>query len=157
MSADLSKVGILARREIEARILAPVIKEFIREFGRERTLGIVEPIIKSLAREAGNQLAKFTGGNSLEHFLKGLFLWTMDDALQLKVLDQNSKKLSFNVTRCRYAEMYRDLGIPEFGHLLSCNRDGALIEGYNSKITFTRTKTIMEGADFCDFRYELAD
>ena len=157
MGADLSKIGILARREVEARILAPVIKEFIREFGRERTLEIVEPLIKSLAREAGNQLAKFAGGNSLAHFMTGLSLWTMDDALQLKILEQTPKKLFFNVTRCRYAEMYRDLGIPEFGHLLSCNRDGALIEGYNSKITFTRTKTIMEGADLCDFRYELAD
>jgi fumarate reductase iron-sulfur subunit len=156
MPADLSKIGILARREIEARILAPVIKEFIREIGRERTLAILEPIIKSLAREAGNQLAKITGGISLEHFMKGLSLWTMDDALQLRIIEETPKKLFFDVTRCRYAEMYRDLGIPEFGYLLSCNRDGALIEGYNPKISFTRTKTIMEGADYCDFRYELS-
>jgi len=45
MAADLSQIGILARREIEARVLAPVIKEFSRELGRERTLAIVEPII----------------------------------------------------------------------------------------------------------------
>jgi hypothetical protein len=42
----------------------------------------------------------------------------------------------------------------EFGKILSCNRDGALIEGMNPEIRFTRTQTIMEGAPFCDFRYE---
>ena len=157
MGADLTQIGILARREIEARILAPVIKEFIKELGPERTLQIVEPIILSLARQAGTQLARMVEGNSLEHFMKGFPMWTREDALQVQILEQTSKRVSFNVTRCRYAEMYRELGIPDLGFLLSCNRDGALIEGFNPKIRFTRTQTIMEGAPFCDFRYEAKD
>jgi hypothetical protein len=51
--------------------------------------------------------------------------------------------------------MYKELGIGELGALLSCGRDAALIVGFNPKIKFTRTQTIMEGAPFCDFRYEL--
>ncbi|MCS6910033.1 MAG: L-2-amino-thiazoline-4-carboxylic acid hydrolase [Anaerolineales bacterium] len=82
-----------------------------------------------------------------------LVTWTKDDALELEVLEQNEQRLSFNVRRCRYAEMYRALGIPELGALLSCNRDFALIEGFNPEVTLTRTQTIMEGALFCDFRY----
>jgi len=157
MAADLSQIGILARREIEARVLAPVIKEFARELGRERTLAIVEPIIISLAREAGEQLAKFVGGNTLDHFMKGFPMWTREDALQVKILEQNPRKVCFDVTRCRYAEMYEDLGIRDLGSLFSCNRDGALIQGFNPKINFTRTQTIMQGAPFCDFRYELKE
>ncbi len=157
MGADLAKIGILARREIEARILGPVIKEFIREIGRERTLQIVEPIILSLAREAGTQLSRVVEGTSLEHFMKGFPMWTREDALQVQILEQAPKKVSFNVTRCRYAEMYRELGIADLGFLLSCNRDGALIEGFNPQIKFTRTQTIMQGAPFCDFRYEMKD
>ncbi len=153
----MTQIGILARREIEARILAPVIKEFIKEIGRERTLQIVEPIIMSLAREAGAQLARAVGGTSLEHFMKGFPMWTREDALQVEILEQAPKNVSFNVTRCRYAEMYRELGIGDLGFLLSCNRDGALIEGFNPKIKFTRTQTIMKGAPFCDFRYEMKD
>jgi hypothetical protein len=57
------------------------------------------------------------------------------------------------VTRCRYAELYHALGIPELGTLLSCNRDYALIEGFNPDVDLTRTQTIMEGATYCDFRY----
>jgi L-2-amino-thiazoline-4-carboxylic acid hydrolase len=57
------------------------------------------------------------------------------------------------VTRCRYAEMYRALGIPELGEVLSCQRDAALIEGFNPGVTLERTHTIMQGAATCDFRY----
>jgi hypothetical protein len=49
--------------------------------------------------------------------------------------------------------MYRALGIPELGGLLSCNRDQALIQGFNPNVQLERTQTIMEGAPFCDFRY----
>ena len=157
MAADLSKISILARREIEARILSPVIKALIQEVGKERALQILEPIIQSLARESGQQLAKWMGGNSLEAFVRGLDLWTREDALQLEVIEQTPKRFSFNVTRCRYADMYKELGLKELGKILSCNRDAALIEGMNPKICFTRNQTIMEGAPFCDFRYEMKD
>jgi hypothetical protein len=155
MAADLTKVSILARREIEARILNPVMKAFMRELGRERTLKIVGPVIQSLAREGGVQLTQLLGGNSLEHFAKGLSLWTREDALQLEIVEQSPARYAFNVTRCRYAEMYRELGISDLGVLLSCGRDSALIEGFNPQIKFTRTQTIMEGAPLCDFCYEM--
>ena len=71
------------------------------------------------------------------------------------MLAQDEVRYDFNVTRCRYAEMYRELGIPELGAVLSCNRDFSLIEGYNTDVTLTRTQTLMEGAACCDFRYRL--
>ena len=43
----------------------------------------------------------------------------------------------------------------ELGAVLSCNRDYALIEGFNGEVDLTRTQTIMEGAAYCDFRYRL--
>ncbi|MCX5907642.1 MAG: hypothetical protein NTY64_10760, partial [Deltaproteobacteria bacterium] len=75
MAADLTKVSILARREIEARILAPVMKAFRKEVGAGRAFQIIEPIIQSLAREGGVNLAETLGGNSIEHFVKGMSFW----------------------------------------------------------------------------------
>ena len=157
MDSDLSKVGILTRREIEARIVAPLIKAFIKEFGKERTLEIVKGAIQSLARENGAQLAGQLGGNSIEHFARGLEIWKKDDALDIEILEQNESRFSFNILRCRYAEMYGELGIPEFGKLLSCDRDFAFIEGFNPRMRLVRSKTIMEGADCCDFHYDLRE
>ena len=157
MAADLTKVSILARREIEARILAPVIRAFAKELGREKILSILEPIIQNLARESGETLARVVGGNTLTHFAQGMKYWTLEEALKLDILEQTPKRFVFNVTRCRYADMYKELGIADLGVLLSCSRDKALIEGFNPKIRFTRNQTIMEGASHCDFCYEMKE
>ena len=149
----LNAIGVLTRREIEARILAPLLEALGNEFGRERVLEIARQTIIEVARQQGAQLAQNTGGNDLEHLAASLDVWKQDDALQIDVLEQSEDRFAFNVTRCRYAEMYRLLGIPELGALLSCNRDWALIQGFNPDVRLERTQTIMEGAPFCDFRY----
>jgi predicted ArsR family transcriptional regulator len=149
----LNAMGVLTRREIEARILVPLLEALGEEFGRERVLEIARQTIIDIARQQGQALAQAMGGNSLPHLADSLAAWKKDDALVIDVLEQGEEHFAFNVTRCRYAEMYRMLGIPELGVLLSCNRDQALIQGFNPVVRLERTQTIMEGAAFCDFRY----
>jgi hypothetical protein len=151
----LNEVGVLKRREIEARILAPLIGALAAEFGRERVLEIARGVIVQIAREQGRSLAEQMGGNSLAHFVKSKENWVKGDALSMEVRQVSDAAYDFDVTRCRYAEMYRLLGIPELGAVLSCGRDFALGEGFNPNLTLTRTQTIMEGAPCCDFRYRL--
>jgi len=151
----LNEIGVLKRREIEARILAPLINAFAEEFGRERVIEIAKQVIVGIARRQGKALADQLGGSSLAHFVSGKDPWVKGDALQIEVLEASNTTYSFNVTRCRYAEMYRALGIPELGAVLSCGRDFALGEGFNPDLKLTRTQTIMEGAPYCDFRYRM--
>jgi hypothetical protein len=150
----LNAVGVLTRREIEARILAPVIEALAREFPRQRIIDIVRDVILEIARQQGRALAGAAGDRSLTAFASTLGPWQQDDAMRIAVREQSDSRLAFDVTRCRYAEMYRALGIPELGSVLSCNRDAALIEGFNPDIALTRTQTIMQGSPCCDFRYE---
>lgn len=49
--------------------------------------------------------------------------------------------------------MGASLGEPELGFLLVCTGDFAVAEGFGPDIKLTRTQTIMQGADHCDFRY----
>jgi hypothetical protein len=79
----------------------------------------------------------------------------MDNALERTYLQETDTALDYNITRCEYARMYIDMGLGEIGHLLSCNRDGSFCSGFSDGIELTRTQTIMEGADHCDFRYRL--
>jgi hypothetical protein len=153
MGADLSKVGILTRREIEARIAGPLIRAFFKETGEEKGRKIVEEVIIGLAKESGEMLRQFVGGDGLEDFAKGMDLWSQDDAVTFDLVEMTAEKISMNVTRCRYAEMYRELGMADLGFTLSCARDFALVEGFNPEIKLERTQTIMEGADHCDFRF----
>lgn len=151
---ELNAIGVLKRRAIEARILAPVVEAMAREFGPERIHAIVREVVVGIARRQGAALAEACGGKTLTDLHGTLDRWTADDALRLEVLEQSDERLSFDVTRCRYAEMYRELGIPELGAILSCGRDAALVEGFNPGVQLTRTQTILEGAPCCDFRYQ---
>ena len=153
MGADLSKIGILTRREIEARIAGPLIKAFMKETGEAKGREIVEEVIVALAKESGEMLREFVGGNSLEDFAKGMPLWSQDDAVTYDLVEMTPEKITMNVTRCRYAEMYKELGLADLGFTLSCARDFAMVEGFNPEIKLERTQTIMEGADYCDFRF----
>jgi hypothetical protein len=149
------RLPLIEQREIEARIVGPLIRAFAAELGEERTLAIVRPLIRELARQSGAELAKLLGEQTLESFATSLDRWRESGALEFEILEQTPSNLSFNVTRCRYAEMYRALGLADLGSSLSCERDGALIEGFNSQIQLTRSQTIMEGAPYCDFRFRV--
>ena len=150
-----AKIGVLTRREVEARILSPVIEALGESVGRDQVLSVVQSTIVKIARNQGADLSKQMGDNSLQHFSETLQFWTRDDALEIELVEESEEVLSFNVTRCRYAELYDSLGIRDIGTTLSCARDFALVEGFNPDVTLTRTQTIMEGAAFCDFRYRL--
>jgi hypothetical protein len=155
MDGEKPKLPLLEQREIEARIVGPLIRAFSEEVGGERALEIVAAVIRELARESGAELARWLGERSLEAFARSLDRWRENGALEIDVLEQSPARLSFNVTRCRYAEMYRALGLADLGASLSCQRDFALAQGFNPAVELTRTQTIMGGAPFCDFRFRL--
>lgn len=155
MLTDLSQISILTRREIEARIAGPLIRAYIDELGWDEAISVANRVIKSLARESGAKLAKQMGGNSIGDFAKGLNAWAAGDAYEMEVLELSETKYFFNIKRCRYADMYKELGMEDLGVVLSCGRDFELVEGFNPRMKLVRTKTIMEGYNYCDFRITL--
>ena len=72
--------------------------------------------------------------------------WVRDGALELDVLEQTDARYSFNVTRCRYTEVYKELGLEDLGFFLSCNRDATLIEGFSPDLELRRTQTAAQTA-----------
>jgi len=153
----LNSVGVLKRREIEARIVAPLIERLGEEFGAERVRELAADVIIDVAKSQGASMAELLGGNDLSVFAGSMEAWTRGGALELEVIEQTDTRFAFNVTRCKYAEMYRELGDADLGARMSCNRDGTMVEGFNPDISFTRTQTIMGGASHCDFVYELPE
>ena len=150
--------SILERRRIEAEFARALLAAMERHMGRDDALAILREAVVEMARATGAAMAQEQGGApDLADFAAILPRWQADDALAIEFLQATPVHLDFNVTRCRYAEMYRELGIPELGAVLSCNRDGEFCRGYNPAIAFERTQTIMQGATHCDFRYTLHD
>ncbi len=154
---NMQGVTLLKRREIEARLMGAIYKTFCREFGRHQTVAALKKAIRSLARDNGCDAATRAGGNSLVQLHAMVREWSSGGALELDMIEADRRRLSFDVKRCGFAEMYERLGLKEIGAILSCDRDEATVEGFNDNIEFKRSQTIMEGADHCDFRYRMKD
>ena len=146
-------IRLISRREIEARLIAPLLEAFSDEFGSDVTFKIARRTIIQMAEEQGQQLAAQTEVHGLLEFASVLESWTQDGALELEMIESNPERLAFNVNSCQYAAMYATLGCPELGDLLSCSRDYAFAAGFNPEIELVRTKTIMNGDSYCDFRF----
>ena len=120
---DIGSVSILVRREIEALIAAPLIRAYMDAFGKEPALEVARGVVKSLALQGGKMLAVMVGGTSMEHLNKALPMFSMGGALEFDVVETGPTRAAINVTRCRYADMYKEHGMQEYGYLLSCGRD----------------------------------
>ena len=141
---------------IEANVIGPIYDEMVRQLGVDKAREILRNAIVKNAVDHGRSLAEADAdGNDLAGFARLLPQWQKQDALKIEILHEAAERFDFNVTRCRYAEMYRAMGLHEIGDILSCGRDGAFCTGYNPDITLTRSQTIMQGATHCDFRYRL--
>ena len=151
------EIDFLTRREIEARIIGPMIDAFSVKFGAAEFLAEVKLVIEKLAEVSGAELAAELGGNTLKHLASALDSFSQSGESTLDVIKLNETEYSFNMTQCKYADMYQTLGKPELGVLLSCNRDFAFCRGFNPAIKLNRAQTIMEGAKYCDFRFELRE
>ena len=151
---DAPQLPMIELRRIEARILKHVYETLKASQGEPVARATIAEAVKRSSIEQGQQMAGELGGKtSLRTFAAAIPRWSMDDAVTIDMKESSDTKLEFNITRCRYSEMYKEMGMGDIGHLLSCQRDGTFCEGYDSKMKMTRTQTIMQGASHCDFKY----
>jgi hypothetical protein len=147
-------VPVIQQARIQAQVLVPLVKALQAELGEERANRLVRGALGELYRRFGEAFWKAKQDENLGRFVSSAFkTYARDDALDYTVVEQSQDAAAIDVTGCRYAEFYKELGEPELGFLLVCSADFPLAEGFGSGIEFTRTQTIMQGASHCDFRY----
>lgn len=151
----MTDLSLLEQRKIEAGVLVPFIRAFEERFGTEEVLELVQGVIEEMAFRRGQEMAKAGPGSPMEKVKSLIPVFRRGGAIELEVIEDSGDAFSFNVTRCRYAEFYREMGVPELGVLLSCARDFALTRGISDRVDLTRKRTIMEGHSHCDFRFRL--
>lgn len=156
-----AEVPVLVKRRLQAEVIGPIFAEMVAELGEEKAAAILDAAIRKAAITEGKAFAAKAGGKpSMADFIKLFELWTTGGSLEIDILEASDTRFDFNVTRCRYAETYNEMGLGKVGHLLSCNRDGSFCEGYDPALKLERQQTIMGGAPCCTFRYsytKLAD
>lgn len=158
-------ITVIEQAKIQAQVLVPLIKAMQAELGEARANSLVRKALGETYRRHGEAFWRAKNEKNLgeENLGKANLGKTMasafatyarDDALNYKVIAQSQDAFEIDVTGCRYAEFYKQLGEPELGFLLVCSADFDTAEGFDPDIKLTRTQTIMQGAGHCDFRYQ---
>ena len=150
-----TELNRIEKRAIEAQALAPFIGTVGERIGREEVLDILTSINEQEAFRRGQEMAESIGNNTIEELVQEVETWGEGGIWEMDVLEKTAKTYFFNVLRCPYYERYKELGLESYGVAFSCCRDEPFARGFNSKLKLKRTKTIMEGAELCDFRYFL--
>ena len=147
-------VSVIEQAKIQAQVLVPLVKALQAELGEERANVLVRKALGDTYRRHGEEFWRKKNESNIGKAIASAFVtYARDDALEYKTIEQSPDAFAFDVTGCRYAEFYKELGEPELGFLLVCTADFATSEGFGPDIKLTRTQTIMQGASHCDFRY----
>ena len=147
-------VPVIEQAKIQARVLVPLLKALQAELGEERANVLVRRVLGDIYRRYGEEFWRTKNEKNLGKIMTSAFAtFARGDALDHRVRAQSEDVFEIDVTRCRYAEFYKELGEPELGFLLVCSADFSMAEGFAPDIKLTRTQTIMQGASHCDFRY----
>ena len=152
---ESNKLNRIEKRAIEASAIAPIIQAVAQRIGKEEALAILQEVNEKEAFQRGKSIRNRLGHTGIPELVEDVATWGIGGELEMEVLEQTSKTYHFNITRCPYYEKYRELGFTEYGVAFSCCRDKPFARGFHPELTLERSQTIMEGADYCDFRYTL--
>src|SRR5262245_16817770 len=122
--SDALPMAMLERRRIEAAMLKHVYDvlkvshgvEAAQRAVAEAAQPAVDEAVRRSAMEQGRQMAAAAGPErNLDTFIDGHEPWLRGGALTIEVKERSATRYRYDVTRCRYAEMYRDMGLGEIG------------------------------------------
>jgi len=148
-------ISIIQQAKIQAQVLVPLVKALQAEIGEERANALVRRALGDVYRRYGEEFWRTKNEKNLGKIMASAFTtYAREDALDYEVIGQSQDAFAVDVTGCRYAEFYKELGEPELGFLLVCSADFDTVEGFDPDVELTRTQTIMQGASHCDFRYK---
>jgi hypothetical protein len=148
-------IPVIQQAKIQAQVLVPLVKALQAELGEERANALVRRALGDVYRRYGEEFWRTKNEKNLGKIMASAFTtYAREDALDYEVIGQSQDAFAVDVTGCRYAEFYKELGEPELGFLLVCSADFDTVEGFGPDVELTRTQTIMQGASHCDFRYK---
>jgi len=131
------------------------VKALQGELGEERANALVRKALGAVYRRYGEEFRRLKNEGNVGSAMASAFAtFARSDALDYEVVEQSHDVFQIDVTRCSYAEFYKELGEPELGFLLVCSADFEMACGFDPDIKLTRTQTIMQGAKHCDFAYK---
>src|SRR6516225_12502888 len=112
-------IPLIQQAKIQAQVLVPLVKALQAELGKERANALVRRALGDVYRRYGEEFWRTKNEKNLGKSMTSAFAtFAREDALDYRVREQSQDAFEIDVTGCRYAEFYKELGEPELGFLL---------------------------------------
>jgi predicted ArsR family transcriptional regulator len=92
-------------------------------------------------------------GRQLDRLIESLWIG-MKDEMKFEIIEIGKDEKEIRCVFCPFAELSMSNGLGKVGFHKFCMSDYGIVRGFNEKIEFTRTKTLMEGHDCCNHHYK---
>lgn len=155
----MTEIPNLERRRIQGEIIKPIYDELVAEIGESAAQALLARAVRRSVKSEAERAAAAQSAppedmtNFNRNFEKTYANQGPKAGLDVDIVRSEETALEFNVTRCRFVEMYRELGLGDIAHILSCDRDGQFATAFDPNIRLDRPQTIADGAPTCVFRY----
>jgi hypothetical protein len=149
------KISLLERVKLQSAVLVPVLKALRAELGEDRANKLVYEALRDWSRCVYEELASRKSGcgkdkwREISEELDPL----IGQDVEVEYLRDDTEARDFNVTGCRYAQFFLQLGETELGSILTCEIDDHVAAVGYPEVELNRPQTIMSGSQQCHFRY----
>ena len=65
----------------------------------------------------------------------------------------NDEEVEFHTTECILAKVFKEMKAEDLGYLICCQPDFETTPAYCSNVSLKRSKTLMQGDNYCDTTY----
>ena len=129
---------------------ANLAETMIKLYGKQGELITYDIMVESRLASGGGTIGSIN--EFIEDFTtkptgKTLFSASLD----LEVVEKSQNSATIYVSQCEWARYFRE-NHPTVGYLLACSTDEVAYKAFNPNIKMTRTGTLMEGNEKCDFK-----
>ena len=149
----------MQRVRTQTEVLIPLLRHLRAELGAAEANALVYPVLRDYMKKWIADFASKESDDPIESFHRtDEMLQTMYEGdIDYDILNNDDEKLDLNVTSCRYADFFRQLGEPELGAILVCEADDHIADLSAPNVQMSRADTIMKGGTHCPFRYRFRD
>ena len=137
--------------------LIELVREMEKELGKEKAHQILDKMSHRLMLKMADEdrakmnITKFE--DYAEQTKMGFRSPFWSNTLTSEVIEDSPNRLSIKITECLWAKSMRELGAADIGYIVNCKYDSELCRRIHPKLRLRKTKTLMQGDDYCDYSW----
>jgi hypothetical protein len=144
-----TKIKTIRKSWRKPKTLKKLIDDWVTNYGSEMDK-VAEKIIADRVRNNWANYASNNNLSTLDDFIKSIWEgWTEGNFS----IERSEKGVQIFCTKCPMAEAYRIIGKENYGLIFHCSEDPHMVAGFNPELKFHRTKTLMNGDEYCNHFY----